>query len=224
MVKPVTSRESVQPAGAYHAVHLTEDPARALVWRAIADYLAPWVSPDAHVLEIGAGYCCWINAVRAKRKVAVDIWPEMPSHVASGVESLLLDVSNDLPSLGHEVFDVVLASNVIEHFVPETASDIVGNVAALLKPGGRFIVIQPNFRYAFRHYFDDYTHRSIFTDVSLSNLLKLHGFRIEMSQPRFLPYSMRESSWPVRSWLVRAYLRSPFKPRAGQMLILAQKR
>jgi SAM-dependent methyltransferase len=213
----------VQPAGTYHAIQLTDDPARALVWRVIADHLAPWISPDAQVLELGAGYCCWINAVRARRKVAVDIWPEMPRHAAAGVEPLLLDVSSALPSLGRALFDVVLASNVIEHFNPDTAAAIVGNVAVLLKPGGRFIVIQPNFRYAFRRYFDDYTHRSVFTDVSLSNLLRSHGFQIEMSQPRFLPYSMRGSRWPVWSWLVRAYLRSPFKPGAGQMLIVAQK-
>ena len=52
-----------------------------------------------------------------------------------------------LPSLGRAVFDVVLASNVIEHFDPQTAAAIVENIAALLKPGGRVIVIQPNFRY-----------------------------------------------------------------------------
>ena len=219
----MTGGQSAQPAGAYHAVHLTEDPSRTMVWRIVADHLARWIPSDAHVLEIGAGYCCWINAVKAKRRVAVDIWPEMPRHAAAGVEALSLDVSSALPSLGRAVFDVVLASNVIEHFDPETASAVVQHVAALLRSGGRLIVIQPNFRYSFRRYFDDYTHRAIFTDVSLANLLRAHGFGIEMVQPRFLPYSMRGTRWPVWSWLVRAYLRSPFKPRAGQMLIVARK-
>ena len=219
----MTGDQSAHPAGSYHAVHLTEDPARALVWQIVADHLARWIPPDAHVLEIGAGYCCWINAVKAKRRVAVDIWPEMPRHAAAGVEPLSLDLSSALPSLGRRVFDVVLASNVLEHFGPETASAIVEHVATLLRPGGRLIAIQPNFRYSFRRYFDDYTHRSIFTDVSLANLLRAHGFHIEMSQPRFLPYSMRGTRWPVWSWLVRAYLRSPFKPGSGQMLIVAQK-
>jgi len=219
----MTGGQSAQPAGAYHAVHLTEDPSRAVVWQIIADHLAHWIPSDAHVLEIGAGYCCWINAVKAKRRVAVDIWPEMPRHAAAGVEPLSLDVSSALPSLGRAVFDVVLASNVIEHFDPGTASAVVEHVAALLRSGGRLIVIQPNFRYSFRRYFDDYTHRSIFTDVSLANLLRAHGFGIEMVQPRFLPYSMRGTRWPVWSWLVRAYLHSPLKPRAGQMLIVARK-
>ncbi|HEX2452249.1 MAG TPA: methyltransferase domain-containing protein [Vicinamibacterales bacterium] len=207
----------------YHAVHLPEDPARAVVWRVIADYLSEWIPPQSHVLEIGAGYCCWINAVRAARRVAVDTWPEFRGHAASGVETTELDASRDLGRLGAATFDVVLASNVIEHFDPDTAAGLVGSVAAALKRGGRLLVIQPNFRYAYRKYFDDYTHRSVFTDVSLPNLLRSRGFRIDRVEPRFLPYSMRGTRWPIAPWLVRAYLHSPIKPRAGQMLVIARK-
>ena len=89
--------------------------------------------------------------------------------------------------------------------------------------GGRLIVIQPNFRYAAKHYFDDYTHRSVFTDVSLPNLLRAHGFAIDRVDPRFLPYSMRGTKLPIRRWTVRAYLRSPFRPMAGQMLVIAHR-
>ena len=95
------------------------------------------------------------------------------------------------------------------------------DLCRLLKPEGRLIVIQPNFRYASKQYFDDYTHRAVFTDVSLPNLLRAHGFQIDHVQPRFLPYSMRHSRLPIRPWSVRAYLASPIKPFAGQMLVIA---
>jgi hypothetical protein len=85
------------------------------------------------------------------------------------------------------------------------------------------VVIQPNFRYAWRRYFDDYTHRAVFTDVSLPALLRSHGFRVDLVQPRFLPYSMRGATMPIRPWMVRAYLHSPIKPMAGQMLVVAHK-
>lgn len=207
----------------YHAVHLPEDPARPVVWRVVADHLSAWIPSQGHVLEIGAGYCCWINAVRAARRVAVDAWPEFRSHAASGVEAIVLDVSKDLGRVGSGAFDVVLASNVIEHFDPDAAAGLIDGIVAALKLGGRLLVIQPNFRYAFREYFDDYTHRSTFTDVSLPNLLRSRGFQIERVEPRFLPYSMRGTRWPIAPWLVRAYLRSPIKPRAGQMLVIARK-
>ena len=150
-------------ASTYHDVHLTEHPARQGVWRVIAEYLAPWVPEESHVLEIGAGYCHWINAVRASHRVAVDMWPELARFAAPGVDVRVMDAGRELPTLPAAHFDAVLASNVLEHFEPDTASRIAGEVSALLKPGGRFLVIQPNFRYAYRTYFDDYTHRAVFT-------------------------------------------------------------
>jgi SAM-dependent methyltransferase len=210
-------------ATGYHDVHLPENPTREVVWRVIADHVAPWIPGDAHVLEIGAGYCQWINAVRAARRVAVDSWPEFRTFAEAGVETTVLDAAQHLTGLGAGKFDVALASNVLEHFEPDTAAAVIGDIALILKPQGRLIVVQPNFAYAYRQYFDDYTHRSVFTHVSLANLLRARGFEIELCQPRFLPYSMRETRWPVRAWLVRAYLASPIKPFAGQMLIVARK-
>jgi len=207
----------------YHAAHLRPDAGRTIVWQAIAEHLARWIPPAAHVLEIGAGYCDWINHVRAARRVAVDAWMEMPRFAAPGVEPVRLDAASDLRTLGEAAFDVVLASNVLEHFAPETAASIVGDVAALLRSGGRVLIVQPNFRYAFREYFDDYTHRSVFTDVSLPALLRSRGFQIEQLQPKFAPYSMQGARVRPRRWLVRAYLRSPIKPGAGQMLVVARK-
>ena len=207
----------------YHDAHLPEDPARAVVWSAVADHLSPRVPPGAAVLEIGAGYCDWINNVRAARRVAVDIWTDFPRFARNGVQPVVMDISTGLPSLGAGSFDVVLASNVLEHFVPEVAASVASDVLTVLRPGGRLIVIQPNFAYASRQYFDDYTHRSIFTHVSLPAMLRSRGFAVEQVSPRFLPYSMRGARVPIRRWLVRAYLHSPIKPMAGQMLVVARK-
>ena len=207
----------------YHRVHLTHDPVRALVWNVVANHLQEWVPPQAHVLEIGAGYCAWINAVKGARRVAVDIWPDIVQYAGAGVEPMVLDLRTGLRALGQSSFDVVLASNVLEHFEPDAAADVVAGVADILRPNGRFIVIQPNFRYAWKQYFDDYTHRSIFTHVSLAALLRSRGFEIDRLEPRFLPYSMRNSRLPIASWLVRAYLASPLKPWAVQMLAVARR-
>ena len=210
-------------SGGYHDVHLPDHPARAGVWRVIAGSLQQWVPTDGDVLEIGAGYCHWINAVSARTRVAVDIWDGVVRTAAAGVDARILDVAHDLRTLPAARFDAVLASNVLEHFEPDVAASVVSDVLALLKPGGRFLIVQPNFRYAYRSYFDDYTHRSVFTDVSLPNLLRTKGFRIELVQPRFLPYSMRNAAGTIPGWLVRAYLASPVKPFAGQMLVVASR-
>lgn len=208
----------------YHVAHLSQDSARPVVWSAICDYLSPYISPDAHVMELGAGYCDWINQITAARKIAVDLWSELPHYAAPGVETIQHDLTQGLPpGIGSEQFDAVLASNFLEHLNPDMALNLCGEVWHVLKPGGRFLIIQPNFRYAYRHYFDDYTHRSVFTAVSLPNLLRAQRFTVERVQAKFLPYSMRDSRLPIRAWLVRAYLHSPFKPFAGQMLVIGRK-
>jgi SAM-dependent methyltransferase len=208
---------------AYHEVHFTEHPSRAAVWKAIARHLAPYIPPEAAVLELGAGYCHWINHVRAGRRVAVDVWPELARFAAPGVEAVVLDVATGLDRFEAQSFDVVLASNVLEHFPPDVAASIVDGIARLLRRGGRVILIQPNFRHAWRRYFDDYTHRAIFTDVSLPALLRAGGFTVENVRARFLPYSMRGTRVPLAEWAVGAYLRSPIKPLAGQMLVVARR-
>jgi SAM-dependent methyltransferase len=207
----------------YHSVHLTPDPARDVVWRVVASHLAYLIPPEAHVLEIGAGYCAWINAVHAARRVATDVWPDVVRHAGSGVDARVLDATTSLRSLGAATFDVALASNVLEHFDPDTAAAVARDLRHVLKPGGRLLVIQPNFRYAWYNYFDDYTHRAVFTDVSLPAMLRAQGFAVDEVRARFLPYSMRDTRLPIRPWLVRAYLHSPFKPRAGQMLVVAHR-
>jgi SAM-dependent methyltransferase len=207
----------------YHEAHLPPDPNRAVVWSAIADYLSPWIPPGGAVLEIGAGYCDWINQVQANRRVAIDIWPGVTQYAAPGVVATVLDAATGLRSLGEGQFDSILASNVLEHFEAGAVATIAQDLFALLRQGGRLVIVQPNFRTSWRSYFDDYTHRSIFTDVSLPNLLRSIGFAVERVEPRFIPYSMRDSLVTPRSWLVRAYLRSPIRPRAGQMLVIARK-
>jgi SAM-dependent methyltransferase len=189
----------------------------------VASHLAPYVPQDAAVLELGAGYCDWINNVRAARRVALDIRPDLPAFAAPGVEPVVLDASVGLQSLGPSSFDVVLASNVLEHFAPDIAATVVDGVRMLLRPGGRFVIVQPNFRYAWRHYFDDYTHRSVFTDVSLPAMLRANGFRVLEVRRKFLPYSLQGARVPITRFLVSAYLRSPIKPMAGQMLVVAAR-
>jgi SAM-dependent methyltransferase len=216
------SRETFVGDG-YHDVHLPAHPARRGVWAAIAAHLRSWIPADAHVLEIGAGYCDWINAVDAGRRVAIDLWEDLPRHAAPGVDARQMDAAHARQAFGDGAFDVVLASNVLEHFEPDEAAALAADVRALLRPGGRFVVIQPNFRYCSRSYFDDFTHRAVFTDVSLPNMLRSRGFAIDQVRPKFLPYSMRTVRVAVPRWLVGAYLRSPVKPAAGQMLVVARR-
>jgi len=113
-----------------------------------------------------------------------------------------------------------LASNFLEHFTLEEGAQILAQAERKLRPGGRFIAIQPNFRLEPRRYFDDYTHRTPYTDAGFQDFLRSLGWRVEHAEPRFMPFTMK-SRLPTAEWLVSLYLSLPYRPLAGQFLVVA---
>ena len=204
----------------YHSSRLSPDPRRRILWQTlVASVFQKQIPPEAVVLELGAGYGDFINSVKARRRLAVDQWPGMLAHLEPGVEGLVTSITR-LGQVADDSIDYVFSSNCFEH-VPQ--SDLVECLAQLrrkMKRGAMLSIVQPNFKYCAREYFDDYTHVAIYTARSLSDLLAVNGFRIAACVPRFLPLSLRPHI-PVRPWLIRLYLAIPFKPLAKQMLISA---
>jgi ubiquinone/menaquinone biosynthesis C-methylase UbiE len=205
----------------YELARYKPDARRAAVWQQIAKYLQKWISADATSLEVAAGYCDLSNALTNKHRIASD-WSETVSHHASpGVETLVGDARH-LPSIADASVDVVLASNFVEHLVYEDLDPFFAECHRVLKHSGRLILIQPNYRLCASTYFDDFTHRSVHSHISLPDHLQTAGFRTERVEPRFLPFSM-QSRLAFGYKLVTPYLRLPYRPRAGQMLVIAQK-
>lgn len=203
----------------YHEVRLTQDARRSQVWRHVVSYLARrWPELRGKVAELGAGYCDFINQLPASERYAIDLWPELGEKVAPGVTALVQDATAELPS----GLDAVFASNLLEHLSLDEARRCLGAVFRGLRPGGVFLCMQPNFRLAWRRYFDDFTHKTIFTEVSLADFGASCGFEPCHVAARFLPLTMKSSGARL-AFLVPAYLRSPLKPLAGQMLIAFRK-
>ena len=100
------------------------------------------------------------------------------------------------------------------------AGKLLAEAMRVLRPGGRLVLIQPNFRLNPKEYFDDYTHVAIYTDRSLRDFLNASGWNVQHVAARFLPLSMKSRGSGL-TFLVPWYLRSPVKPLAGQMLVVA---
>ena len=97
---------------------------------------------------------------------------------AEGFSKKIIFKNTDLEKEGipypDSYFDYVFSKSVIEHFYnPEKFSD---EILRVLKPGGFSIVMCPAWEYNVRMFFDDYTHRSPFTKVSLKDFLLINGF------------------------------------------------
>lgn len=202
----------------YYATRFTYDAGRARVWRAICEHLQRWVDPNGVVCDLGSGYGDFINAIRAREKIAVDVSGETQKHLDAAVRFVQTPVQ-DLHAIADGSVDVVFASNLLEHLDDSELARALGEVRRVLRSGGRFVAVQPNFRYCYREYFDDYTHKKVFTHVSLADALAAHGFAVLHVAPRFLPMSFK-SVLPRSYWLTRLYLMLPFRPMGKQMLVV----
>ena len=178
------------------------------------------ISKDDCVLELGAGYGHFINHIQCGHRIAVDQWAEMPQFVNSEVESHIGNVT-DLDFIADNSVDFVFASNLFEHVPQADFSVVLEQLRAKLKSNGTLNILQPNYRFAYREYFDDYSHISIYSDRSIVDFLSTNGFRVIDCKPRFLPMTIK-SSLPVSPLLIRMYLKSPIKLMGKQMLVRAE--
>ena len=208
----------------YYASRYTWNKDRTTVWKEIVRFLAKFIPQQATVLDIGAGYCDFINNITVTNRIALDYSPDFMEYATKGVKTIQTPVTNMVGVEDNSV-DVVFASNLFEHLSDEELVQTMKEVKRVLKQGGRLILMQPNYRLAYKTYFDDPTHKKVFSDESLRAFLVSHGFMIELSKPRSLPFSLksRPSLIPLHHLIVRAYLNSPIKPFAGQMLFVSKK-
>lgn len=201
----------------YFKSRFSFDPKRERLWKVIAGFLQKYVGEEASILDMGAGYCDFINNIRAKERHALDT-TDIGNYASKDVtvhRQSCIDMKN-LPS-----FDVIFVSNLFEHLSKEDFERTLSEIKSHLKKRGKLILIQPNFRYSYKVYFDDYTHQLVFTDISICDILRNHGFVISKVMPRFIPFSLK-SRLPRSPLLLKIYLYSPFKFLAGQMLIIAE--
>lgn len=205
----------------YHGSRFAADARRDVLWRSLWRYhFRALVPAGGCVLDLGCGYGSFINQVVARRRIALDAWPDFPRHLAPGVEAIVGKVP-DLERVEDASVDFAFASNLFEH-VPQ--EDFAATLAALrrkLTEQGTLTILQPNYRYAHREYFDDYTHVQVYSHVSLVDFLTAHGYEVIDVRPRFLPLTVK-SRLPVWPALIRLYLGSPLKPLGKQMLVRAK--
>lgn len=197
---------------------------RTRIWRVLASYFSQWFPSTGTVLDLGAGYCEFINNATASVKYAMDLNPDVRKRAAQGVIVLQQDCSEPWP-LPEGKLDAIFTSNFLEHLPNKAAvSMALSNAYRCLKPGGRFIAMGPNIKYVPGAYWDFFDHYVALTELSLAEALSNCDFEIDRLVARFLPYTMsRGRQYP--SWLVRLYLAMPAAwPIFGkQFLVVAKK-
>ena len=197
---------------------------RRKVWSALCSFFSQWVSPNDTVLDLGAGYCEFINTITSGKKFAMDLNLEAKEMANSDVTVIHQDCSQPwhLPATS---LDVVFTSNFFEHLPSKAALERTLNEAFhALKPGGRLIAMGPNIKAIPGEYWDFFDHYLPLTELSLAEVCKNCGFAIDTCWARFLPYTMSSGrEYPIAAR--RAYLAMPFAWRwcGKQFLVICKK-
>ena len=198
---------------------------RRRVWATLSrNVFQRYVPVDGTVLELGCGWGEFINQIRARTKLGMDLNPESARRLDPDVRFLEQDCSTRWP-LAENSLDVVFTSNFFEHLPDKrTLSRTMKEALRCLRPGGRLVCLGPNIRFLAHAYWDFWDHYLPLTDRSLIEGLELNGFRIERSWDRFLPYTMSQNRKPP-IWMLWCYLRLPIAwPVFGkQFLVVAIK-
>lgn len=197
---------------------------REMVWKEIAQFMYRKLGNPQCIVDPAAGMCQFINNVPSPERWAVDMnGPFLQDHAREGVKQVVADtLKADLPK---DHFDGVFVSNFLEHLNSQAeVAEFLAKMHGHMRKGGRIAIMGPNFKYAYKEYFDFADHTVILSELGVAEHLFGAGFEVEVVHPRFLPLSFRSGSMLSRS-LVRAFLAMPWAWRlfGKQFLLIARK-
>jgi 2-polyprenyl-3-methyl-5-hydroxy-6-metoxy-1,4-benzoquinol methylase len=173
------------------------------------------ISKKAKILDVGCGRGDFLEAFQAQGLEAsgIDREPSAAS-VAPSVAVKYCDLEKDTFPFADGTFDVVFSKSVLEHlFNPEK---FLLECKRILKPGGRIILMTPDWVSQMKIFFDDYSHRQPYTVTGVKDALEIFGFKETQAELFYqLPVLWRYPALKILSrilqWVVPVTTKSRIK-------------
>jgi ubiquinone/menaquinone biosynthesis C-methylase UbiE len=210
----------------YSTRFLTEElPIKNKIWQVICiEFLSQFIPKTSTVVDLGAGYCEFINNISCQKKIAIDLNPAVKNFAYPDVE-VINESCLAIRSLADNSVDIVFMSNFLEHLLnKQHVFETLRESKRVLKFSGKMLILQPNIRFLPNNYWDFFDHHTPLSDRSLVEVLEALNMTIIKNYPRFLPYTTK-SRLPKNPVMVKLYLRLPWIwPLFGkQAFIVAEK-
>jgi SAM-dependent methyltransferase len=117
-----------------------------------------------------------------------------------------VNLENDVWPYDDDMFDIIYTKSLMEHL--RNPDKFLKEARRVLKPGGKILSLIPDWESNFKTYFDDFTHRTPFTSVSLNDIYQITDFQnIKVFKFRQLPIVWR---YPILNLFCKII--SPFIP------------
>lgn len=165
------------------------------------------------LLDVGCGRGDFLRGFKDLGLVAQGLDIEKShSPILEDIELRCANFESEPFPFDSDMFDVVFSKSVIEHlFNPE---NFMRESYRVLKPGGRIILMTPDWISQMKIFFDDHTHRQPYTVASVKDILNIFGFR-EVSSVIFyqLPLLWRYPFLKILSRILRLFVPVTTKSR-----------
>jgi ubiquinone/menaquinone biosynthesis C-methylase UbiE len=161
------------------------------------------------LLEIGCGRGEFLNAFQqlGMNCYGVDL-SEHGFYQLSDIKVAKVDISRDVLPFDNNSFDIVYHKSLIEHLC--SPDHLMIETCRVLKPGGRVIILTPDWTSQMKVFYEDYTHSRPYTVTALSDLLTVYGFRNVESELFYqLPIYWRYPQLRIIAFLLHMFLSTP---------------
>ncbi len=169
------------------------------------------IGMGSSLLDVGCGRG---DLVRGFRTLGLEAWglDRERSQAHADIQIKYVNIETEPFPFDDEQFDVVFSKSLIEHL--HNPNNFMRECYRILKPGGRIILMTPDWNSQARIFFDDYTHRQPYTVDAVRDILKIFGFQEVTSEIFYqLPILWRYPVLKIVSRILKLFVPVTMKPR-----------
>jgi ubiquinone/menaquinone biosynthesis C-methylase UbiE len=134
------------------------------------------LNPKHNILELGSGRGDFLKEfANNKFDISATDISDYVKEFCPSVKFKRANLEKENIPFDDNSFDIVYTKSFVEHFYhPEK---IFKEIFRVLKPGGKVITLTPHWKYMYKNFYEDYSHRTPFTIESINYIQQTSGFK-----------------------------------------------